>query len=75
MGFLPGKNSGIFALKDVSAIKHDTEGEQGLKRSVNALNLTALGVGAIIGTGIFVVIGEGIGEAGPAVVVSFALAV
>lgn len=59
MGLLPGKNSGIFALKDVSAIKADTEGEQGLKRSVNALNLTALGVGAIIGTGIFVVIGEG----------------
>ncbi|MBA3339088.1 MAG: amino acid permease [Geodermatophilaceae bacterium] len=74
MGFLPGKNSGLFALKDVSAIQADAEGETGLKRSVSALNLTALGVGAIIGTGIFVVIGEGIGEAGPAVVVSFILA-
>lgn len=51
MGFLPGKNSAIFALKDVSALRADTEGEQGLRRSVNALNLTALGVGAIIGTG------------------------
>jgi basic amino acid/polyamine antiporter, APA family len=37
-----------------------------LRRSVGALDLTALGVGAIIGTGILVVIGEGAGEAGPA---------
>ncbi len=51
-------------------------GEEGhtLRRSVGALDLTALGVGAIIGTGIFVVIGEGAGEAGPAVTVSFVLA-
>ena len=45
-----------------------------LKRAVGALDLTALGVGAIIGTGIFVVIGEGAGVAGPAVNLSFALA-
>ena len=36
--------------------------------------LTALGVGAIIGTGIFVVIGEGARTAGPALVISFILA-
>jgi basic amino acid/polyamine antiporter, APA family len=36
--------------------------------------VTALGVGAVIGTGIFVVIGEGIGIAGPAVILSFVLA-
>ena len=45
-----------------------------LRRSVGPLGLTALGVGAIIGTGIFVVIGEGAAKAGPAVVVSFVLA-
>ena len=50
------------------------DGEGGLKRAVGALDLTALGIGAVIGTGIFVVIGEGIGEAGPAVILSFALA-
>ena len=44
------------------------------KRSISALGLTALGIGAIIGTGIFVVIGEGAAEAGPAVVLSFVLA-
>ena len=38
------------------------------------LDLTALGLGAIIGTGIFVILGEAIGQAGPAIVVSFVLA-
>ena len=38
------------------------------------LSLTALGVGAIVGTGIFVVVGEGLREAGPAVILSFVLA-
>jgi APA family basic amino acid/polyamine antiporter len=45
-----------------------------LKRAVGALDLTALGVGAIIGTGIFVVIGEGASLAGPGLIVSFLLA-
>ena len=45
-----------------------------LKKAVGALDLTALGIGAVIGTGIFVVIGEGIGEAGPGVILSFVLA-
>ena len=50
----------------------DEEGH--LKRAVGALDLTALGIGAVIGTGIFVIIGEGIGIAGPAVILSFVLA-
>ena len=37
-------------------------------------NLTALGIGAVIGTGIFVILGEAIGDAGPAIILSFALA-
>jgi basic amino acid/polyamine antiporter, APA family len=41
---------------------------------VGALDLTALGVGAVIGTGIFVIIGEAIGDSGPAIVLSFVLA-
>ena len=40
------------------------EGHQ-LKRAVGALDLTALGLGAIIGTGIFVIIGEAIDDLGP----------
>src|SRR6201991_1329208 len=70
------RSSGPFAIKDHTRLIADTEaGEEGsLKRAVGALDLTALGIGAVIGTGIFVVIGEGIGEAGPAVILSFALA-
>jgi basic amino acid/polyamine antiporter, APA family len=45
-----------------------------LRRAVGALDLTALGIGAIIGTGIFVIIGEAIGDSGPAIVISFVLA-
>jgi basic amino acid/polyamine antiporter, APA family len=52
----------------------DTEDEGGLRRSVGALDLTALGIGAIIGTGIFVIIGEAIGDSGPAIILSFVLA-
>src|ERR1700754_3908373 len=70
------RSSGPFAIKDHTRLIADTEaGEEGsLKRAVGALDLTALGVGAVIGTGIFVIIGEGIGIAGPAVILSFILA-
>lgn len=69
--------SGLFAVKDHEQLIADTKAgdeEGGLKRAVGALDLTALGVGAIIGTGIFVIIGQGIGKAGPAVILSFVLA-
>ena len=70
-----GFASKAFAIKDVSQLVAATEEEgESLKRSVGALQLTAMGVGAIIGTGIFVVIGEGAKEAGPAVIISFILA-
>lgn len=48
------------------------KGKKGLKRSMGVLDLTALGVGAIIGTGIFVLTGVAASKyAGPAVVISF----
>jgi APA family basic amino acid/polyamine antiporter len=66
---------GIFATKDVDRLVADTELEGSrLRKAVGALDLTALGVGAIIGTGIFVIIGEAIGDSGPAIVLSFVLA-
>jgi APA family basic amino acid/polyamine antiporter len=46
----------------------------GLRKAIGVLDLTALGVGAVIGTGIFVIIGEAIGDSGPAIVISFLLA-
>ena len=67
--------TGPFAVKSTEALVADTHTEGAtLKRSVGALDLTALGVGAVIGTGIFVVIGQGVGEAGPAVILAFVLA-
>jgi Amino acid permease len=66
---------GPFAVRSTEIlIAEGGEEHHTLKRAVGALDLTALGVGAIIGTGIFVVIGEGAGDAGPAVTVSFVLA-
>src|SRR5215467_10922090 len=66
---------GIFAIRDVNSLITEThESGHELKRSVSAPQLTAMGVGAIIGTGIFVVVGQGVKLAGPAVILSFALA-
>ncbi len=51
------------------------EGEHTLQRALGAWSLTALGVGAIIGAGIFVLTGEAAyRNAGPAVVLSFVAA-
>src|SRR5918912_325433 len=67
--------AGLFAVRDISSLITEThEAGHELKRAVSAVQLTAMGVGAIIGTGIFVVIGKGVGIAGPAVVLSFVLA-
>jgi len=62
-------------VRDVTTLVTEThETGHELKRAVSATQLTAMGVGAIIGTGIFVVIGKGAGIAGPAVILSFILA-
>jgi APA family basic amino acid/polyamine antiporter len=66
---------GAFATKPVDRLVADTKDEANqLKRAVGLLDLTALGIGAIIGTGIFVILGEAIGDAGPAITLSFILA-
>ena len=51
------------------------DNEKGLKRTLGAGNLVALGIGAIIGAGLFVRTAAAAGEAaGPAVIVSFIVA-
>src|SRR6202522_1492698 len=51
------------------------QGEHTLKRSLGALNLITLGIGAVIGAGIFVLTGQAAAKyAGPAVALSFVLA-
>jgi APA family basic amino acid/polyamine antiporter len=45
-----------------------------LKRTLSLLDATSIGIGAIIGAGIFVVLGIAVGYAGPAVIISMAIA-
>lgn len=45
-----------------------------LKRNLNLLDATSVGIGAIIGAGIFVVLGVAIGYAGPAIIISIIIA-
>ncbi|NKY96891.1 amino acid permease [Nocardiopsis alborubida] len=51
----------------------DSEGS-GLQRHMGFWQLSMIGIGATLGTGIFVVLGEAVPVAGPAVIVSFVLA-
>ena len=58
-----------------SIVAHDELPEEHrLKKSLSWPHLVALGVGAIVGTGILTLIGVGAGKAGPAVILSFAIA-
>lgn len=51
------------------------EGQHGLQRALGPLNLIALGIGAVIGAGIFVITGSAAAQfAGPAITLSFVLA-
>src|SRR3954465_11843855 len=62
----------IFGNRDAQDLTPETDGAgHELKRSVSAIQLTAMGIGAIIGTGIFVVIGKGAGIAGAGGLPSF----
>ncbi|MFX8106476.1 amino acid permease, partial [Acinetobacter baumannii] len=51
-----------------------TEERHRLKKTLSWPHLMALGVGAIVGTGIYTLIGVGAGLAGPGVMLSFAIA-
>jgi APA family basic amino acid/polyamine antiporter len=73
-----GIMANIWARKSAAALLKEAGGANGpphpLKRSLSALNLTALGIGGIIGAGIFVLTGHAAAaNAGPAVTVSFLL--
>src|SRR5262245_36162621 len=65
----------LFRTKNVDAIKAEAEGgEHKLARRLTAFDLMMLGVGAIIGAGIFVLTGQAAAtDAGPAIIVSFVL--
>ncbi len=67
----------LFATKPIETIIAEAQesGEHTFKKALSALDLTMLGIGAIIGTGIFVLTGQAAGKhAGPAVIISMILA-
>lgn len=64
--------SKLFLTKPLSLLSKESDSDHGLKRALSATNLTTLGIGAIIGAGIFVLTGQAAAQyAGPAIVISF----
>jgi APA family basic amino acid/polyamine antiporter len=67
----------LFATKSIEQLKAEAAdtGEHSLKRVLGPINLVTLGIGAIIGTGIFVLTGQAAAQyTGPAIVLSMVLA-
>lgn len=76
-------SKGLFITKPVQAAPHvdagethgSLQGEASLKRALTSKHLVMLGIGGVIGAGIFVLTGQAAAQhAGPAVVISFILA-
>ena len=66
---------GLFSTKNISDLQVEAESSHSLKRALTATNLVFLGIGAIIGAGIFVLTGQvAATNAGPAIVLSFVVA-
>lgn len=71
---MDNKNS-VFRTKPVSTLLAEAGGSTGLKKALGAFELTMLGIGAVVGTGIFVLTGVAAADySGPALVISFLIA-
>src|SRR5688572_26193651 len=65
----------LFRRKSITELQKEAQTDTSLKRVLGPWNLVFLGIGAIIGTGIFVLTGTVAAQnAGPGVVISFVLA-
>jgi basic amino acid/polyamine antiporter, APA family len=66
---------GPFATKSPERLVAETnDRNEQLKKAIGSLDIIALGIGGTIGTGVFVIIGEAIGDTGPAIILSFIIA-
>lgn len=64
----------LFKKKSLSEVMQGADNTGGLKRNLTATNLVTLGIGAIVGTGIFVITGQAAASyAGPALSISFVI--
>jgi APA family basic amino acid/polyamine antiporter len=65
----------LFRRRKISDLQAEVLEDHSLRRALGPLNLTTLGIGAVIGAGIFVLTGQAAANyAGPAIVFSFILA-
>src|ERR1051326_4780340 len=65
----------MFARKSLETLLAEMKGENRLRRILGPINMTALGIGAIIGAGIFVMTGRAAAQyAGPAIMLSYVVA-
>ena len=65
-------NNQLFRTKPIKDLVNQAGDNGGMKRALNWLNLTTLGIGAVIGAGIFVLTGQAAAQyAGPAITISF----
>src|SRR5262245_58508364 len=65
----------LFAKKSLKVLLEEMAGDHRLKRALGPITLTALGIGAVIGAGIFVATGKAANRpAGPALMISCGLA-
>ena len=65
----------LFATKSMAVLQAEAGEENTLRRTLGAVNLVTLGIGAIIGAGIFVLTGTAAAQyAGPAIAISFVVA-
>src|SRR5437879_6940429 len=65
----------LFAKKSLKVLLDEMAGEHRLRRVLGPVTLTSLGIGAVIGAGIFVATGEAArNTAGPAVMLSYVVA-
>jgi APA family basic amino acid/polyamine antiporter len=74
MGQMNTRNQ-LFATKSLKVLLDEMAGDHRLKRALGPVTLTALGIGAVIGAGIFVATGEAArNTAGPALMLSYVVA-
>ncbi len=74
MSLTPNRPSSIFRRKSIAALQHEAA-NTGLKRTLGPWNLVLLGIGCILGAGIYVMTGTAAANfAGPAVMLSFVIA-
>src|SRR6202045_4302079 len=65
----------LFATKSLEMLQAEAAGDNRLRRILGPIGLTSLGIGAIIGAGIFVITGRAAAQdAGPAIMLSYVFA-